>query len=234
MQYIVFIIDELADLMLVGAKDVEDSNMRITQMGRAAGIHLIVATQRPSTDVITGVVKANIPSRISFAVSSSIDSRTILDQTGAEKLLGKGDMLFLPMGEGTPTRIQGSFVSEEEVQKVVDYLIDKNGNTSYSNELEEQISSSADLPGQGMFPGQQDSENSRDVYFADAGNLIIDKEKASIGMLQRMFKIGFNRAARIMDQLCEAGVVGPEEGTKPRKVLMTKEEFAEYMQNQTS
>ena len=120
------------------------------------------------------------------------------------------------------------------LEKVVDYLIDKNGNTSYSNELEEQISSSADLPGQGMLPGQQDSENSRDVYFADAGNLIIDKEKASIGMLQRMFKIGFNRAARIMDQLCEAGVVGPEEGTKPRKVLMTKEEFAEYMQNQTS
>ena len=122
----------------------------------------------------------------------------------------------------------------KKFKNVVDYLIDKNGNTSYSNELEEQISSSADLPGQGMLPGQQDSENSRDVYFADAGNLIIDKEKASIGMLQRMFKIGFNRAARIMDQLCEAGVVGPEEGTKPRKVLMTKEEFAEYMQNQTS
>ena len=231
---IVIIIDELADLMMVAPGEVEGAICRLAQLARAAGLHLILATQRPSVNVITGLIKANMPSRIAFSVSSGVDSRTIIDMNGAEKLLGKGDMLFYPSGYPKPVRVQGSFVSDEEVQKVVDYLIDKNGNTSYSNELEEQISSSADLPGQGMFPGQQDSENSRDVYFADAGNLIIDKEKASIGMLQRMFKIGFNRAARIMDQLCEAGVVGPEEGTKPRKVLMTKEEFAEYMQNQTS
>ena len=231
---IVIIIDELADLMMVAPGEVEGAICRLAQLARAAGLHLILATQRPSVNVITGLIKANMPSRIAFSVSSGVDSRTIIDMNGAEKLLGKGDMLFYPSGYPKPVRVQGSFVSDEEVQKVVDYLIDKNGNTSYSNELEEQISSSADLPGQGMLPGQQDSENSRDVYFADAGNLIIDKEKASIGMLQRMFKIGFNRAARIMDQLCEAGVVGPEEGTKPRKVLMTKEEFAEYMQNQTS
>ena len=231
---IVIIIDELADLMMVAPGEVEGAICRLAQLARAAGLHLILATQRPSVNVITGLIKANMPSRIAFSVSSGVDSRTIIDMNGAEKLLGKGDMLFYPSGYPKPVRVQGSFVSDEEVQKVVDYLIDKNGNTSYSNELEEQISSSADLPGQGMLPGQQDSENSRDVYFADAGNLIIDKEKASIGMLQRMFKIGFNRAARIMDQLCEAGVVGPEEGTKPRKVLMTIEEFAEYMQNQTS
>ena len=231
---IVIIIDELADLMMVAPGEVEGAICRLAQLARAAGLHLILATQRPSVNVITGLIKANMPSRIAFSVSSGVDSRTIIDMNGAEKLLGKGDMLFYPSGYPKPVRVQGSFVSDEEVQKVVDYLIDKNGNTSYSNELEEQISSSADLPGQGMLPGQQDSENSRDVYFADAGNLIIDKEKASIGMLQRMFKIGFNRAARIMGQLCEAGVVGPEEGTKPRKVLMTKEEFAEYMQNQTS
>ena len=231
---IVIIIDELADLMMVAPGEVEGAICRLAQLARAAGLHLILATQRPSVNVITGLIKANMPSRIAFSVSSGVDSRTIIDMNGAEKLLGKGDMLFYPSGYPKPVRVQGSFVSDEEVQKVVDYLIDKNGNTSYSNELEEQISSSADLPGQGILPGQQDSENSRDVYFADAGNLIIDKEKASIGMLQRMFKIGFNRAARIMDQLCEAGVVGPEEGTKPRKVLMTKEEFAEYMQNQTS
>ena len=230
---IVIIIDELADLMMVAPGEVEGAICRLAQLARAAGLHLILATQRPSVNVITGLIKANMPSRIAFSVSSGVDSRTIIDMNGAEKLLGKGDMLFYPSGYPKPVRVQGSFVSDEEVQKVVDYLIDKNGNTSYSNELEEQISSSAELSGQGL-PGQQDSENNRDVYFADAGNLIIDKEKASIGMLQRMFKIGFNRAARIMDQLCDAGVVGPEEGTKPRKVLMSKEEFAEYMQNQTS
>lgn len=225
---IVIIIDELADLMMVAPGEVEGAICRLAQLARAAGLHLILATQRPSVNVITGLIKANMPSRIAFSVSSGVDSRTIIDMNGAEKLLGKGDMLFYPSGYPKPVRVQGSFVSDEEVQKVVDYLIDKNGNTSYSNELEEQISSSAELPGQGL-PGQQNGENNRDVYFVDAGNLIIEKEKASIGMLQRMFKIGFNRAARIMDQLCDAGVVGPEEGTKPRKVLMTKEEFAEYI-----
>ena len=230
MPQIVIIVDELADLMMVAPGEVEGAICRLAQLARAAGLHLILATQRPSVNVITGLIKANMPSRIAFSVSSGVDSRTIIDMNGAEKLLGKGDMLFYPSGYPKPVRVQGSFVSDEEVQKVVDYLIDKNGNTSYSNELEEQISSSADLPGQGMLPGQQDSENSRDVYFADAGNLIIDKEKASIGMLQRMFKIGFNRAARIMDQLCEAGVVGPEEGTKPRKVLMSMEQFENYLE----
>ena len=165
---IVIIIDELADLMMVAPGEVEGAICRLAQLARAAGLHLILATQRPSVNVITGLIKANMPSRIAFSVSSGVDSRTIIDMNGAEKLLGKGDMLFYPSGYPKPVRVQGSFVSDEEVQKVVDYLIDKNGNTSYSNELEEQISSSADLPGQGMLPGQQDSENSRDVYFADA------------------------------------------------------------------
>lgn len=225
---IVIIIDELADLMMVAPGEVEGAICRLAQLARAAGLHLILATQRPSVNVITGLIKANMPSRIAFSVSSGVDSRTIIDMNGAEKLLGKGDMLFYPSGYPKPVRVQGSFVSDKEVQKVVDYLIDKNGNTSYSEELQEQIKTSQ--PGSGPAASSEGGDD-RDTYFAEAGRLIIDKEKASIGMLQRMFKIGFNRAARIMDQLAEAGVVGPEEGTKPRKVLMTKEEFEEYIQN---
>ena len=226
---IVIIIDELADLMMVAPGEVEGSICRLAQLARAAGLHLILATQRPSVNVITGLIKANMPSRIAFSVSSGVDSRTIIDMNGAEKLLGKGDMLFYPAGYPKPVRVQGSFVSDAEVQAVVDHLISHNAGASYDNELEEHMN--ANLPGESETPAAEEKSD-RDAYFADAGKLIIEKEKASIGMLQRMFKIGFNRAARIMDQLADAGVVGPEEGTKPRKVLMTKEEFEQYIENQ--
>ena len=224
---IIIIIDELADLMMVAPGEVEGAICRLAQLARAAGLHLILATQRPSVNVITGLIKANMPSRIAFSVSSGVDSRTIIDMNGAEKLLGQGDMLFYPSGYPKPVRVQGSFVSDKEVQKVVDYLIDKNGSTAYSNELEEHMMT-ADVPTSISGVSAEDTDD-RDVYFTEAGQLIIDKDRASIGMLQRMFKIGFNRAARIMDQLAEAGVVGPEEGTKPRKVLMSKEEFDAYI-----
>ena len=215
--------------MMVAPGEVEGAICRLAQLARAAGLHLILATQRPSVNVITGLIKANMPSRIAFSVSSGVDSRTIIDMNGAEKLLGKGDMLFYPSGYPKPVRVQGSFVSDKEVQDVVDYLINKNGNASYNDELEEHINTN--MPAAGTASAQEGGDD-KDTYFVEAGRLIIDKEKASIGMLQRMFKIGFNRAARIMDQLAEAGVVGPEEGTKPRKVLMTKEEFEEYLKNQ--
>ena len=227
MPQIVIIVDELADLMMVAPGEVEESICRLAQLARAAGIHLVLATQRPSVNVITGLIKANMPSRIAFSVSSGVDSRTIIDMNGAEKLLGKGDMLFYPSGYQKPVRVQGAFVSDKEVQKVTDYLKDHNGDVAYSQEVVEHMNSSA--TGGNMMSGS-DSASERDTYFVDAGKLIIDKEKASIGMLQRMFKIGFNRAARIMDQLCEAGVVGPEEGTKPRKVLMSMEEFEHYIE----
>lgn len=227
---IVIIIDELADLMMVAPGEVESSICRLAQLARAAGIHLILATQRPSVNVITGLIKANMPSRIAFSVSSGVDSRTIIDMNGAEKLLGKGDMLFYPSGYPKPVRVQGSFVSDKEVQDVVDYLIShNNGAVAYNDELEEHMNTN--LPASGT-PAAAENGDDKDTYFAEAGRLIIEKEKASIGMLQRMFKIGFNRAARIMDQLSEAGVVGPEEGTKPRKVLMTKEEFEDYLNSE--
>ena len=225
---IIIIIDELADLMMVAPGEVEGAICRLAQLARAAGLHLILATQRPSVNVITGLIKANMPSRIAFSVSSGVDSRTIIDMNGAEKLLGKGDMLFYPSGYPKPVRVQGSFVSDKEVQKVVDYLIDKNGSTAYSNELEEHMMT-ADVPTSISGVSAEDTDD-RDVYFTEAGQLIIDKDRASIGMLQRMFKIGFNRAARIMDQLCEAGVVGEEEGTKPRRVLMSMEQFEQYIE----
>ena len=229
---LVVIVDELADLMMVSANEVEDAICRLTQLARAAGIHLIIATQRPSVDVITGLIKANMPSRVAFAVSSGVDSRTILDINGAEKLLGKGDMLFYPQGYTKPARVQGAFVSDKEVQAVTDFLRNQNIESAYSSEeIEQQISSMQSSSGSsGGFSG--DSGSDLDEYFVQAGNIIIEKEKASIGMLQRAFKIGFNRAARIMDQLCEAGVVGDEEGTKPRKVLMTKAQFDEYVNSQ--
>ena len=221
---IVIIVDELADLMMVASGEVEDAIVRLAQLARAAGIHLVIATQRPSVNVITGLIKANVPSRIAFSVTSGVDSRTILDMVGAEKLLGKGDMLFYPQGYQKPSRVQGAFVSDEEVAAVVDFLKNNNGESAYSEEVVTQISN----PG---FEESQAFSGDRDQYFADAGRFIIEKERASIGMLQRVFKIGFNRAARIMDQLGEAGLVGPEEGTKPRKVLMTIEEFEEYLSN---
>jgi len=227
---LVVIVDELADLMMVSANEVEDAICRLTQLARAAGIHLIIATQRPSVDVITGLIKANMPSRIAFAVSSGVDSRTILDINGAEKLLGKGDMLFYPQGYTKPARVQGAFVSDKEVQAVTDFLRNQGIDSSYSEEIEMQINNLQSQSGSsgGAF-GSGDPDSGRDEYFVQAGNIIIEKEKASIGMLQRVFKIGFNRAARIMDQLCEAGVVGDEEGTKPRKVLMSKAEFESYL-----
>ena len=225
---IVIIIDELADLMMVAPGEVEGAICRLAQLARAAGLHLVVATQRPSVNVITGLIKANMPSRIAFSVTSGVDSRTIIDMNGAEKLLGKGDMLFYPAGYPKPVRVQGSFVSDKEVQDVADYLISNSGSTAYNDELEEHMNTN--IPVSGSTSAGEGGDD-KDTYFIEAGKLIIDKEKASIGMLQRMFKIGFNRAARIMDQLAEAGVVGPEEGTKPRKVLMSKEEFEEYLGN---
>lgn len=231
MPQIVIIVDELADLMMVAPGDVEDAICRLAQLARAAGLHLVIATQRPSVNVITGLIKANMPSRIAFSVSSGVDSRTIIDMHGAEKLLGKGDMLFYPSGYQKPARVQGAFVSDKEVQSVVDFLKDTNGDVTYSEEVTEQVNSSA--AGAVPIGNEGGNDSNQDAYFAEAGKFIIEKEKASIGMLQRMFRIGFNRAARIMDQLCEAGVVGPEEGTKPRKVLMSMEEFDAYIEENT-
>ena len=224
---IVIIVDELADLMMVAPGDVEESICRLAQLARACGIHLIIATQRPSVNVITGLIKANMPSRIAFAVTSGIDSRTILDMNGAEKLLGKGDMLFNPQGVPKPLRVQGAFVSDKEVGDVVEFLKNENGHVSYNSAVEEQMNS-IDSGNTTVNIDSGQSGDGRDAYFADAAKLLIDKEKGSIGMLQRYFKVGFNRAARIMDQLEEAGIVGPEEGTKPRKVLMSMEQFEQY------
>lgn len=221
---IVIIVDELADLMMVASNEVEDAIVRLAQLARAAGIHLIIATQRPSVNVITGLIKANVPSRIAFSVSSGVDSRTIIDMVGAEKLLGKGDMLFYPQGYQKPARVQGAFVSDEEVSAVVEFLKEHCDGVEYNETVSGKLNNPA-------FEESQSFGGDRDQYFGEAGRFIIEKERASIGMLQRVYKIGFNRAARIMDQLCDAGVVGPEEGTKPRKVLMTLEEFEEYLRN---
>ena len=213
MPYIVVIIDELADLMLVAAKEVEDSIMRITQMARAAGIHLIVATQRPSTDVITGVVKANIPSRISFSVSSSIDSRTILDMTGAEKLLGKGDMLFLPQGENIPLRVQGTFISDDEIKSVVDYTIAQQ-KVHYDVSMENnEVGTTTGV----------EMDATEEPLYNDIVEFVVTQGKASASLLQRRFKIGYNRAARAIDILEERGIVGPSNGSKPREVLFKVE-----------
>jgi S-DNA-T family DNA segregation ATPase FtsK/SpoIIIE len=217
-------VDELADLMMVAHGEVEDAIVRLSQLARAAGIHLVIATQRPSVDVITGLIKANVPSRIAFAVSSGVDSRTILDMNGAEKLLGKGDMLFAPSGYPKPVRVQGAFVSDKEVSKVVEFLKAQDLNVKYNDNITREINCGP----QSVRDANKGQE--RDEYFVDAGKFIIEKEKASIGMLQRMYKIGFNRAARIMDQLSEAGVVGPEVGTKPRDILMSMEEFENFLE----
>ncbi len=227
---IVIIVDELADLMMVASGEVEESICRLAQLARACGIHLVIATQRPSVDVITGLIKANMPSRIAFSVSSGVDSRTILDMNGAEKLLGKGDMLFYPQGYTKPARVQGAFVSDSEVSDVVDFLKNQMlGNVTYSSDIEEKIKSMQSLTGAAGSAGSGGGSEF-DTYFAEAGKFVIEKEKASIGMLQRVFKIGFNRAARIVDQLEDAGVVGAEEGTKPRRILMSMEQFQNYME----
>ena len=224
MHYIVVIVDELADLMLVASKEVEDSIMRITQMARAAGIHLIIATQRPSTDVITGVVKANIPSRISFAVSSSIDSRTILDMSGAEKLLGKGDMLFLPFGENIPQRVQGAYVSDEELQKIVDHTVNQQ-----KAQYDEKFLNLSAASEQGNAGGEKKAveEEYDDPLYNDIVEFVITTNKASASLLQRRFKLGYNRAARIIDLLEERGIIGPQNGSKPREVLIKLEESKE-------
>ncbi|QUI25702.1 DNA translocase FtsK 4TM domain-containing protein [Vallitalea pronyensis] len=222
---IVIIVDELADLMMVAPNDVEDAICRLAQMARAAGIHLIIATQRPSVDVITGLIKANIPSRIAFSVSSGTDSRTIIDMNGAEKLLGKGDMLFYPVGMQKPLRVQGAFISDKEVEHIVAFLKESaNEETSYNDKILDQISTD-----KSAINGQED----KDAYYGEALELVIDKQKASASMIQRRFRVGYNRAARIVDQLHDAGIVGGEEGSKPRKVLITKEEY-EVMKSEAS
>lgn len=219
MPYILVVIDELADLMLVAAKEVEESIMRITQLARAAGIHLIVATQRPSADVITGVIKANIPTRVSFAVSSSIDSRTILDMTGAEKLLGKGDMLYKPMDDNNPTRVQGSFVSDDEIKRVVDFVKKRTHAPKYDEKFTNLEASSSS--GGGSLPG---GEGQKDVLYDEVLNYAIRMGQISASLIQRKYSIGYNRAARIMDMFEEKGIVGPAKGSKPRDVLVKLEE----------
>ena len=225
MPYIIIIVDELADLMMVCANEVEDYIGRLAQMARAAGMHLVIATQRPSVDVITGVIKANIPSRISFAVSSQVDSRTILDSAGAEKLLGKGDMLYYPVGEAKPQRVQGCFISEEEVEKVVEYIKSEEEQTSYEESIIEHINSEAE--------GKAKSEDNDDVdeLLNDAINIVVEFQQASTSFIQRKLRIGFNRASRIMDQLEERGIISPRDGSKPRNVLVTKAELMDNNNN---
>lgn len=219
MYQIVIIIDELADLMMVASKEVESSICRLAQLARAAGIHLIIATQRPSVDVVTGLIKANIPSRVALLVSSGTDSRTIIDCNGGEKLLGNGDMLFYPSGYVKPVRLQGAFVSDGEVQAVVNYLINNNKDVEYNEEVAKAEISTPDND------NQTADDDGNDVLFEEAARFVIEKDKGSTSMIQRMFKVGFNRASRIIEQLEKAGVVGPDEGTKPRKVLMSIEQF---------
>ena len=221
MPQIVIIIDELADLMMVATGEVEDAIVRLSQLARAAGIHLVIATQRPSVNVITGLIKANVPSRIAFSVSSGVDSRTIIDMNGAEKLLGKGDMLFFPSGYSKPVRVQGAFISDDEINNVVEFLKNNEDIAVYDTEVTETI--------ENKLKSNAISQE-RDEYFEAAARFVVEKDKASIGMLQRMFKVGFNRAARIVDQLADAGIVGPEEGTKPRKVLMSSEQLETFFE----
>lgn len=222
MYQMVIIVDELADLMMVAPGEVEEAICRLAQKARAAGIHLVLATQRPSVNVITGLIKANVPSRIAFAVSSGVDSRTILDMNGAEKLLGKGDMLYYPYGLQKPIRVQGAFISDEEVSAVVEYIVKHNSEKSGEERMVEMITSASET---------KQVTSDQDEYFADAARFIIEKDKASIGALQRQFKIGFNRAARLMDALADVGIVGEEEGTKPRKILMNLEELEAFLKN---
>ena len=214
---ILIVIDELADLMMVAAKEVEEAICRLAQLARAAGIHMVIATQRPSVDVITGLIKANIPSRVALTVASGTDSRTIIDMNGAEKLLGNGDMLFYPAGYIKPVRLQGAYVSDQEIFDTVEFIKNNSGEAEYDESIDAKLTTDQEA----MSNGNSD----RDPLFADAGRLCIEKKKGSTSMLQRQFRVGFNRAARIMEQLCDAGVVGQEETNKPRKVIMSMEEF---------
>ncbi len=233
MYQLVVIVDELADMMMVAGKEVEESICRLAQLARAAGIHLILATQRPSVDVITGLIKANMPSRVAFSVSSGVDSRTILDMNGAEKLLGKGDMLFYPQGYTKPARVQGALVTDKEVSEVVSFLKEQRFENVEENSVSSKIESMAQSSSsQGSSSvAASDSDNGFDEFFIEAGRIIVGSGKCSIGMLQRKFKIGFNRAARIMDSLSEYNVVGPDEGTKPRTILMSPEEYENFVNN---
>ena len=215
MPYIVVIIDELADLMMVASKEVEASIQRITQLARAAGIHLIVATQRPSTNVITGVIKANIPSRIAFAVASFVDSRTILDAAGAEKLLGKGDMLYLPMVENTPTRVQGCFITDDEIARVIEHVCGQQS-AVYDDSLNRAVEEEHN-------PVSEDKENYDDPLYNEIVEFAVETGKVSASLLQRRFRLGYNRAARIVDLLEDRGIIGPANGSKPREVLIGKD-----------
>ena len=215
--YIVVIVDELADLMMACPNDVEDYICRLAQMARAAGMHLIIATQRPSVDVITGVIKANIPSRVSFAVSSGTDSRTILDQVGAEKLLGRGDMLYYPIGENKPLRVQGAFISEEEVENVVEYIKNSEDDVDYSEDIINHINSESSNEA-------AMSSSDTDELLEEAMKLVIDYQQASTSFIQRKLRVGFNRASRIMDELEEHGIISEKDGSRPRQVLVGKED----------
>lgn len=225
MPFIVIIIDELADLMMVAKVDVEDAILRLAQKARAAGIHLILATQRPSVDVITGIVKANIPSRIAFAVSSQTDSRTILDMGGAEKLLGKGDMLFYPIGTNKPVRVQGAFVSDSELNKIVDFIKKQSIPVEYSEEVTQQALESDSKGSNGMAENGNDLMS--DELFEDAVRLVMDTGQASSSMLQRKFRIGYTRAARLVDCMEELGIIGQSVGSKPRELIMSRHEIEE-------
>lgn len=218
MPQILIVIDELADLMMVAAKEVEEAICRLAQLARAAGIHMVIATQRPSVDVITGLIKANIPSRVALTVASGTDSRTIIDMNGAEKLLGNGDMLFYPAGYVKPVRVQGAYVSDEEIFETVEFIKNNSGEAEYDESIDAKLTTDQEAMSDG-------GDNDRDPLFADAGRLCIEKQKGSTSMIQRQFRVGFNRAARIMEQLYDAGIVGQEETNKPRKIIMTMEEF---------
>ena len=232
MPYIAIIIDELADLMMVVGKDVEDSICRIAQKARAAGMHLIVATQRPSVDVITGLIKANIPSRIAFAVSSQVDSRTILDGAGAEKLLGQGDMLFMPVGAPKPVRIQGTFVRDEEISRVLDF-IKQSATVQYDEAMIEAMEKHAIQDGKkGASSADADEETGSDPMLKQAVEVVIDAGQASTSLLQRRCKLGYARAARIMDEMEQKGIIGPYEGAKPRAVLISRQQWLEMQMNQ--
>ena len=220
---IVIIIDELADLMMVSPKDVEDAICRLAQMARAAGMHLVIATQRPSVDVITGIIKANIPSRIAFAVSSQVDSRTILDMVGAEKLLGKGDMLFYPSGAAKPVRVQGAFISDKEVEKIVGF-VKENGEATYSEDILDKIENANGTDKESI---EQDSDDDSDPFLMEAIDTVVETGQASTSFIQRRFKVGYARAGRIIDQMEERGIISGYQGSKPREVLMTKERWEE-------
>jgi len=230
MPQVVIVVDELADLMFVASKDVEESICRVAQMGRAAGMHLIIATQRPSADVITGLMKANIPSRIAFAVASSLESRIILDTTGAEKLVGKGDMLYAPLGAGKPTRVQGCFITPEEIERVVGF-VKTTGEAEYSREVMDKIEQAVkekEKGGGGKTSAEPaEAQEDGDELLPAAVEVVLETGQASVSMLQRRLKLGYSRAARLVDQMEQLGIVGPFEGSKPRQVLITKQQWQE-------